>query len=77
MFDYISVTPPYMEVDYEVLMDQIAKSPAIGENTFIVSSYIFPFLNHLIRILGQCVILVLFWTKSDLVGRVPITNNNA
>jgi 16S rRNA (guanine(966)-N(2))-methyltransferase RsmD len=77
VFDYISVTPPYMEVDYEVLMDQIAKSPAIGENTFIVSSYIFPFLNHLIRILGQCVILVLFWTKSDLVGRVPITNNNA
>lgn len=42
-----------MEVDYEVLMDQIAKSPAIGENTFIVSSYVFPFLNHLIRILGQ------------------------
>lgn len=42
-----------MEVDYEVLMDQIAKSPAIGENTFIVSSYVFPFLNHLIKILGQ------------------------
>lgn len=36
-FDYISVTPPYMEVDYEVLMDQVSKSPAIGENTFIVS----------------------------------------
>ncbi|XP_023639147.1 uncharacterized protein LOC17884835 [Capsella rubella] len=38
-FDYISVTPPYMEVDYEVLMDQVAKSPAIGENTFIVVEY--------------------------------------
>lgn len=38
-FDYISVTPPYMEVDYEVLMDQVSKSPAIGENTFIVSSF--------------------------------------
>ncbi|XP_018478594.1 uncharacterized protein LOC108849534 [Raphanus sativus] len=38
-FDYISVTPPYMEVDYEVLMDQISKSAAIGENTFIVVEY--------------------------------------
>ncbi|CAN8266060.1 unnamed protein product [Cochlearia groenlandica] len=38
-FDYISVTPPYMEVDYEVLMDQISKSVAIGENTFIVVEY--------------------------------------
>ncbi|KAF3596105.1 hypothetical protein DY000_02025742, partial [Brassica cretica] len=38
-FDYISVTPPYMEVDYEVLMDQVSKSPAIGENTFIVVEY--------------------------------------
>lgn len=48
-FDYISVTPPYMEVDYEVLMDQISKSAAIGENTFIVSSTL-SFLNHLISI---------------------------
>ncbi|XP_010514550.1 PREDICTED: uncharacterized protein LOC104790487 [Camelina sativa] len=38
-FDYISITPPYMEVDYAVLMDQIAKSPAIGENTFILVEY--------------------------------------
>ncbi|KAJ0254055.1 Methyltransferase [Hirschfeldia incana] len=38
-FDYISVTPPYMEVDYEVLMNQISKSAAIGENTFIVVEY--------------------------------------
>ncbi|CAH8349299.1 unnamed protein product [Eruca vesicaria subsp. sativa] len=38
-FDYISVTPPYMEVDYAVLMDQISKSAAIGENTFIVVEY--------------------------------------
>lgn len=42
-----------MEVDYEVLMDQISKSAAIGENTFIVSSYVFPFLNHLISIFGS------------------------
>lgn len=36
-FDYISVTPPYMLVDYAVLMDQVSNSSIIGENTFIVS----------------------------------------
>lgn len=36
-FDYISVTPPYMLVDYAVLMDQIANSSVVGENTFMVS----------------------------------------
>lgn len=35
-FDYISVTPPYMLVDYEVLMNQVSNSPVVGENTFIV-----------------------------------------
>lgn len=35
-FDYISVTPPYTEVDYAVLMKQISESPFIGEDTFIV-----------------------------------------
>ncbi|XP_012082597.1 putative rRNA methyltransferase YlbH isoform X2 [Jatropha curcas] len=34
-FDFISVTPPYMEVDYGILMDQISKSALVGENTFI------------------------------------------
>ncbi|KAH6758130.1 methyltransferase [Perilla frutescens var. hirtella] len=38
-FDYISVTPPYMLVDYEVLMDQISNSSVVGENTFIVVEY--------------------------------------
>lgn len=37
-FDYISITPPYTEVDYGVLMGQISKSPLIGDDTFIVSS---------------------------------------
>lgn len=35
-FDYISVTPPYMLVDYAVLMNQISNSSVVGENTFIV-----------------------------------------
>ncbi|XP_059450174.1 uncharacterized protein LOC132181116 isoform X4 [Corylus avellana] len=38
-FDYISVTPPYTEVDYGVLMDQISKSPLLGKDTFIVVEY--------------------------------------
>jgi len=37
-FDYISVTPPYAEVDYAVLMRLIAESPFLGEDTFIVCS---------------------------------------
>lgn len=36
-FDYISVTPPYTQVDYGVLMGQLSKSALIGEDTFIVS----------------------------------------
>lgn len=36
-FAYISVTPPYTAVDYGVLMDQLSKSPLVGEDTFIVS----------------------------------------
>nr|KYP46189.1 Putative rRNA methyltransferase ylbH [Cajanus cajan] len=38
-FDYISVTPPYTQVDYQVLMRQISESSLIGENTFIVFEY--------------------------------------
>ncbi|XP_022635908.1 uncharacterized protein LOC106761148 [Vigna radiata var. radiata] len=38
-FDYISVTPPYTQVDYGVLMRQISESPLLGENTFIVVEY--------------------------------------
>lgn len=40
-FDYISVTPPYIQVDYGTLMAQISKSAIIGEDTFIVSSNLF------------------------------------
>ncbi|XP_040371508.1 uncharacterized protein LOC112190537 isoform X3 [Rosa chinensis] len=36
-FDYISVTPPYTQVDYSVLMDQISNSALVGENTFIIT----------------------------------------
>ncbi|KAK6266946.1 hypothetical protein QUC31_017783 [Theobroma cacao] len=38
-FDYISVTPPYIQVDYGTLMAQISKSAIIGEDTFIVVEY--------------------------------------
>lgn len=38
-FDYISVTPPYMEVDYGVLMNQVANSSAVGEDTFVLVEY--------------------------------------
>ncbi|MED6192039.1 hypothetical protein PIB30_006539 [Stylosanthes scabra] len=38
-FDYISVTPPYTQVDYEVLMRQISESSLVGEDTFIVVEY--------------------------------------
>ncbi|RWR77657.1 putative rRNA methyltransferase YlbH [Cinnamomum micranthum f. kanehirae] len=38
-FAYISVTPPYTAVDYGVLMDQLSKSPLVGEDTFIVVEY--------------------------------------
>uniref|UniRef100_A0A6V7QRU2 Uncharacterized protein n=1 Tax=Ananas comosus var. bracteatus TaxID=296719 RepID=A0A6V7QRU2_ANACO len=36
-FDYIGVTPPYTAVDYGILMDQLARSPLVGENCFVVS----------------------------------------
>ncbi|OAY69668.1 putative rRNA methyltransferase YlbH, partial [Ananas comosus] len=38
-FDYISVTPPYTAVDYSILMDQLAKSPLVGEDCFILVEY--------------------------------------
>lgn len=40
-FDYISVTPPYAEVDYVVLMRLISESPFVGDDTFIVCIIIF------------------------------------
>ncbi|KAK9272273.1 hypothetical protein L1049_002644 [Liquidambar formosana] len=38
-FDYISVTPPYTEVDYGLLMGQISKSALVGEDTFVLVEY--------------------------------------
>ncbi|OMO52774.1 RNA methyltransferase, RsmD [Corchorus olitorius] len=38
-FDYISVTPPYTQVDYGTLMAQISNSAIVGEDTFIVVEY--------------------------------------
>ncbi|XP_057447550.1 uncharacterized protein LOC130739307 isoform X1 [Lotus japonicus] len=38
-FDYISVTPPYTQVDYGVLMRQISESSLVGEDAFIVVEY--------------------------------------
>ncbi|PKA49351.1 hypothetical protein AXF42_Ash014253 [Apostasia shenzhenica] len=37
-FEYISVTPPYTEVNYSTLMHQLAKSSLLGADCFIVSS---------------------------------------
>uniref|UniRef100_A0A0E0D6A2 Uncharacterized protein n=1 Tax=Oryza meridionalis TaxID=40149 RepID=A0A0E0D6A2_9ORYZ len=38
-FDYISVTPPYLEVNYSTLLDQLARSPLVGEDCFILVEY--------------------------------------
>ncbi|KAK2653322.1 hypothetical protein Ddye_013178 [Dipteronia dyeriana] len=38
-FDYISVTSPYAQVDYGVLMDHMLKSALIGKGIFIVVEY--------------------------------------
>ncbi|XP_021737883.1 uncharacterized protein LOC110704413 [Chenopodium quinoa] len=38
-FDYISVTPPYMKVDYGILMKQLSDSPLVGDDAFIVVEY--------------------------------------
>lgn len=44
-FDYISVTPPYTQVDYGVLMRQISESSLVGEDAFIVCSSFFLILG--------------------------------
>ncbi|KAL8199450.1 hypothetical protein R6Q57_013018 [Mikania cordata] len=49
-FDYISVTPPYMLVDYEILMKQISESSVIGEDSFIVVEY--PFRTDMLETCG-------------------------
>ncbi|KAL5080159.1 hypothetical protein RYX36_008580 [Vicia faba] len=54
-FDYISVTPPYVQVDYAVLMGLISESPFVGEDTFMVVEYpsktnILESCGHLVKI---------------------------
>lgn len=46
-FDYISVTPPYMLVDYEILMKQISESSVIGDDSFVVGYLFFLILFYL------------------------------
>ena len=38
-FDLIAVTPPYEEVVYAELVEQLAASPALGEDTLVVIEY--------------------------------------
>ncbi|BBN06066.1 16S rRNA (guanine966-N2)-methyltransferase [Marchantia polymorpha subsp. ruderalis] len=38
-FDFVSVTPPYEAVSYTALMAQLAVSPLITDNTFMVVEY--------------------------------------
>jgi 16S rRNA (guanine966-N2)-methyltransferase len=38
-FDLITITPPYEEVDYGILMSAITASECVGEGTFVVVEY--------------------------------------
>lgn len=38
-YQIISLTPPYEEVDYSVLIDKLSKSPLIEENTIVLLEY--------------------------------------
>ena len=38
-YQLISLTPPYEEVDYFILLDKLCKSPLIEENTIVVLEY--------------------------------------
>lgn len=39
VFGFVSVTPPYEEVDYGVLLGQLVDSPLVGEGTFVGVEY--------------------------------------
>ncbi|KAM7268323.1 hypothetical protein ACFE04_010489 [Oxalis oulophora] len=71
-FDYISVTPPYMLVDYAVLMSQIANSPMLGENSFILVEY--PLRTDM---LDSCGCLVKVWWGFCLPDSLHGQNDNA
>ncbi|KAI3670020.1 hypothetical protein L6452_41593 [Arctium lappa] len=49
-FDYISVTPPYTQVDYKILMNQISESSVIGDDSFVVVEY--PFRTDMLETCG-------------------------
>lgn len=38
-FDIITITPPYEEVDYSILMQQVVDSGCVGAGTFVVVEY--------------------------------------
>lgn len=38
-FDLITITPPYQEVDYSVLMQQVVDSGCVGPGTFVAVEY--------------------------------------
>ena len=38
-FDLISITPPYEEVVYAELVDQLVRSPVLGEDTLVIIEY--------------------------------------
>lgn len=59
-FDYISVTPPYTQVDYGVLMRKISESVLIGEDTFIVCGSFSPFLFFVRYQMSFCSVLTKF-----------------
>ncbi|KAI3685177.1 hypothetical protein L6452_34413 [Arctium lappa] len=40
-FDYMSVRPPYTQVDDKILMNQISESSVIGDDSFVVVKYPF------------------------------------
>ena len=65
-FDYISVTPPYMLVDYEILMKQITESSVIGDDSFIVR---FIFLFFIYLFFNSFFLSIMFFHTSKLLQR--------
>ncbi|KAK2658424.1 hypothetical protein Ddye_004957 [Dipteronia dyeriana] len=65
LFDYISVTPPYTQVDYGVLMDQMSKSALIGKDTFIVVVY--PIRTYILESCG-CLVKVCYPSETVYKG---------
>ncbi|WVZ60479.1 hypothetical protein U9M48_010494 [Paspalum notatum var. saurae] len=62
-FDYISVTPPYLEVNYSTLLAQLASSPLVGEDCFILVEY--PLKTDMAESCGNLVKIYTRLQKSD------------